>query len=91
MSSLAQGDDGRHGLVALQVTALAIQLFSAGLDNVANQIGNTVIGLFGGALADRAVTSPTHRRSAPADELFVTTRRSSSPSARRNRRWASGG
>ena len=46
MSSLAQGDDGRHGLVAvLQVTALAIQLFSAGLDNAAYEIGNAVIGL----------------------------------------------
>ncbi len=70
MSSLAQGDDGRHGLVALQVTALAIQLFSAGLDNVANQIGNAVIGLLAEPWQTELLRHRPARCTGLPDELF---------------------
>ncbi len=70
LSSLAQGDDGRRGLAASQVTALAIQLFAAGLDNVANQIGNAVIGLLAEPWQTELLRHRPGRCVGLPDELF---------------------
>ena len=70
LSSLAKGEDRHRGVVAAQVTALAIQLFAAGLDNVANQIGNAVVGLFAEPWQTELLRHRSGRCIGLPDELF---------------------
>ena len=70
LSSLAKVEDRHRGVVAAQVTALAIQLFAAGLDNVANQIGNAVVGLLSEPWQTELLRHRSGRCIGLPDELF---------------------